>query len=137
MLGACQWLVGNVHALEFRNNLTKLFVVDVIFQILFTQILTAVFFDFVSRCVLQELAPVGGAVVIGAAIFQGLQQEAISRAGERGVGAAKIAAAYFWVVGGWCGHGEGKECATRKKTIETPRRIETRRAVAARYFFCV
>lgn len=37
-------------------------------------------------------------VVVGAPIGEDLQQEAISRAGERGVSAAKIAAAYFWVV---------------------------------------
>ena len=58
-----------MQAFACGNHLTKLFVAEVLFPIFFRELRAAVFFNFVSRCNLQELAPVVGAGVLGAAIF--------------------------------------------------------------------
>ena len=63
------------------------------------------FFYAVFGRVLAEQVPMVSTVVKRASVFQDLAEEAIRSAGERGVRAAKIAAADFWrVVVGW-GHG--------------------------------
>lgn len=56
-----------------------------------------------------------GAVVIGASIFENLEQKIIGCSGKRGIGSAKIAAADYrrcvwWWLGGHSG--EREKCAT-------------------------
>ena len=74
-------LAGSGHAFEFGDNFSQRTVENIIFYVFFVEVLAAVFFDFLSRCVLSQYLPVIRTVVIRSAILQNQEQEAISRAG--------------------------------------------------------